>query len=245
LLVSASAAKRFWPGRDPIGTHVRFGASAGYEYYEGEIIGIVGDVHQVGQEEEIEPTFYVPLRQAGIDFATYVVKSSIDPAALIESIRAEVAAVDRTVAVSRIATMEDHLSDSTARRRFQVFLLSFFAAAAMLLASLGVYGVIAYSVTQRTREIGVRVALGSSVAGVFRMILGEAMRLVVPAIIAGLGVALALHRVIATMLFRVSPTDAATLTGVGLIVAAVSLLAACIPARRAAAVDPIVALRYE
>lgn len=245
VLVSASAAKRFWPERDPIGTHVRFGARAGYERYEGEIIGIVGDVHQHGQEEEIEPTFYFPLRQAGIDFATYVVKSSIDPAALIESIRAEVSAVDRTVAVSRIATMEDHLSDSTARRRFQVFLLSFFAAAAMLLASLGVYGVIAYSVTQRTREIGVRVALGSSVAGVFRMILGEAMRLVVPAILAGLGVALALHRVIATMLFRVSPTDAATLTGVGLIVAAVSLLAACIPARRAAAVDPIVALRYE
>jgi putative ABC transport system permease protein len=126
-----------------------------------------------------------------------------------------------------------------------VYLLSVFAGAALLLASLGVYGVVAYSVTQRTREIGIRVALGASVAGVYRMVLAQAMRLAVPAIVAGLIVAIALQRVIAALLFGVSPTDALTLTLVAVSVAAVSLAAACLPARRAATVDPTVALRYE
>jgi putative ABC transport system permease protein len=149
------------------------------------------------------------------------------------------------VAVANVSTMEEELAESIARRRFQVFLLSFFAAAALLLATLGVYGVIAYSVTQRTREIGIRVALGASVAGVYRMILGQAMRLAGPAIALGIVTAIALRQVIATMLFGVSPTDATTLTFVACVVAGVSLLAACIPARRAATVDPTIALRYE
>lgn len=202
-------------------------------------------MRQQGREESVEPTFYVPLRTAGLDGVTYVVRSTADPALLSESMRAQVAAVDRTVAVSNLATMDDHLSESVGRRRFQVFLLSFFAAAALLLASLGVYGVVAYSVAQRTREIGVRMALGASVAGVFRMIVGQALRLAAPATAMGLIAAIALRNWIATLLFGVSPTDAATLGAVAIAVLAVSVLAAAIPAKRAASVDPTVALRYE
>jgi putative ABC transport system permease protein len=245
VLASATAAKKFWPGRDPSGIQLDFGASGGYEDYAGQIIGVVADVHHDGQESEVEPTFYIPLRQAGLDFSTYVVKTSIAPEAAIEAIRRQVAGVDPMVAVANVSTMEEELAESIARRRFQVFLLSFFAAAALLLATLGVYGVIAYSVTQRTREIGIRVALGASVAGVYRMILGQAMRLAGPAIALGIVTAIALRQVIATMLFGVSPTDATTLTFVACVVAGVSLLAACIPARRAATVDPTIALRYE
>ncbi|MGZ5474098.1 MAG: FtsX-like permease family protein, partial [Thermoanaerobaculia bacterium] len=245
ILVSEAAAKKYWPGRDPIGAHVRFGASGGYERYEGRIAGVVADVHQQGREDDIEPTFYVPLRQAGLDAVTYVVRSTTDPAALIASMRMHVESVDRTVAIADFATMNDHLAESVARRRFQVFLLSFFAAAALLLASLGVYGVVAYSVAQRTREIGVRMALGASVAGVFRMIVGQALRLVIPAIVAGLILSIALRHLIAALLFGVSPTDVATLAAVAVVVIAVSLLAAAIPAKRAASVDPTVALRYE
>jgi predicted permease len=245
ILVSESAAKKYWPDRDPIGAELRFGASGGYERYEGTIAGVVADVHQQGREEEVEPTFYVPLRKAGLDSVTYVVRSTTDPAALIASTRQQVAAVDPTVAVAEVATMDEHLGESVARRRFQVFLLSFFAAAALLLASLGVYGVVAYSVAQRTREIGVRMALGASVAGVFRMIVGQALRLVAPAVVVGLILAIALRRLIAALLFGVSPTDVATLSAVAIAVLAVSLLAAAIPAKRAASVDPTVALRYE
>lgn len=241
LLVSSSAAKKFWPDSDPIGAQIRFGASGGYERYEGRIIGIVADVHQQGQEEEIEPTFYVPLRQAGLDFATYVVRSQSDPQALISAVRA----VDPNIVAAHINTMDQQLADSLARRRFQLFLLTFFAGAALLLAALGVYGVIAYSVTQRTKEIGIRVALGSSVAGVFRMVLGDAVRMILPAIVAGIAAAAALRSITAALLFRVSPTDPSSLTSVAIVVAAVSLLAACIPAKRAASIDPTVAMRFE
>ena len=245
ILASASAAKKFWPGRDPIGVHLKFGASGGYEDYEGVIAGVVADVHQRGLERDIEPTFYVPLRQAGIDYASYLVKTTGDPASMIASVRAQVANVDRTVAVANISTMDEELAESVSRRRFQLFLLSFFAVTALLLATLGTYGVVAYSVAQRTREIGIRVALGASINGVFRMVLAQAMRLAVPAIAIGIIGAIALRRVIATMLFGVSPTDAMTLTLVALAVILVSLLAASLPARRAATVDPTTALRYE
>ena len=245
VLASEAAARKYWPGRDPIGTHVRFGARDGYERNEGEIIGVVADVHQQGREDDVEPTFYVPLRQAGVDFVTYVVRSATDPAALIASMRMHVDAVDRTVAMADLGTMDEHLAESIARRRFQVFLLSFFAAAALLLASLGVYGVVAYSVAQRTREIGVRMALGASVAGVFRMIVGQALRLALPAIAAGLILSIALRRFIAALLFGVSPTDVTTLGAVAVAVVGVSLVAAAIPAKRASSVDPTVALRYE
>jgi putative ABC transport system permease protein len=245
LLVSETAAKRFWPDRDPIGIALEFGASGGYERYKGRIIGVVADVHQQGQEEDVEPTFYVPLRQAGLDFATYVVRAEGDPATILGAMRPQVRAVDPNIAVGHLTTMQEQLADSVARRRFQLFLLSFFAGAALLLASLGVYGVIGYSVSQRTREIGIRVALGSSVAGVFRMILGEALRLVAPALALGLAVALLSRRVIAALLFGVSATDVSTLASVAMVVALVSLIAACIPARRAAAIDPTIAMRYD
>ncbi len=245
ILASESAAKRFWPGRDPIGLELRFGASGGYERYGGRIVGIVADVRQQGQERDVEPTFYVPLRQAGIDSATYVVRAQGDPASVIGSLRAQVRSVDANIAVARLSTMEEQLASSVSRRRFQLFLLSFFAASALLLAALGVYGVIAYTVAQRTREIGIRMALGAPVTTVFRMILARGVRLALPAVVLGLTAAVALRRVTATLLFGVSPTDATTLASVAVIVLAVSLFAASIPARRAAAIDATEAMRTE
>jgi predicted permease len=245
MLISESAAKAFWPAGNALGQQLRVGASDGYERNEGVIVGIVRDIRHEGQEHDVDPTFYVPLQQAGIDGATFTIKSSTALPQLLPSIKAAIAATDRNVAVATATTMEADLAASVSRRRFQATLLAFFAAAALLLASLGIYGVVAYSVGQRTREIGVRVAVGASLTGIFRMIVGEAVRIVVPAVVGGLIVAIAGHRVIASLLFGVSGTDVAALTSVAAVVTIVSLLAAAIPARRATRVDPITALRTE
>ena len=245
VLVSESAARKFWPGGDPLGAQVRFGASGGFERYQGEIIGVVRDIRHEGQENDVAPTFYVPLRQTGIDSATFAIRSSVPLTSLLPAIKAEIAAADHGIAVARASTMDSHISDSLSRRRFQVLLLTFFAVAALLLASLGVYGVMAYSVAQRTQEIGVRVAVGASLPLIFRMVVGESLQVAVPAVIAGLGIAMALHRMIAALLFGVSATDGATLWTVATLVTLVSLLAASIPARRATRVDPLTALRAE
>jgi len=245
ILASETAARKFWPGGNAIGTHVRFGASGGTERYEGEIVGIVRDVRQQGLDEDIDPTFYVPLRQAGIGNVTVVMKTSANPATLTRAIREQIAAVDRNVAAGRLYAMDEHIADSVERRRFQASLMTFFASAALLLALLGIYGVIAFSVAQRTREIGVRIALGASLAGVFRMIVGEALRLSIPAIAIGVAGAIAARRVLAQLLFGVNPTDAATLSAVAMSAIVIAVLAACVPARRATRVPPATALRYE
>jgi putative ABC transport system permease protein len=245
VLVNESGARKFWPSGNAIGAQMRFGASDGFERYQGEIIGVVRDVRYRGQEKEIPPTFYVPLRQSGDSSVTFVLRSRAPLPTLLPAVKGGIAAASPGVAVAKASTMDTHIADSLSRRRFQVMLLTFFAAAALLLASLGVYGVMAHSVGQRTQEIGVRVAVGANLMLIFRMVIGEALRIVAPAVVAGLAIAIALHRLIAALLFGVSATDTATLSAVAVTVTVVSLVAASIPARRAARLDPIVALRAE
>ena len=245
ILANATAARRLWPNGNALGSYVKFGASGGFEDYEGQVIGVVGDVRQRGREEDLQPTFYVPLRQAGIGAASFVIRTQAEPATLVRAIESQVAAVDPTVAVAKIGTMDEKLAQSVSRRRFQLFLLAFFASAALLLATLGVYGVVAYAVTQRTREIGVRVAMGATAPRIYRLVLAQALRLAALASIAGILGAITLKRVFASMLFGVSPTDPMTLGAVAVGVIVIALAAASMPALRAALIDPTVALRYD
>jgi putative ABC transport system permease protein len=245
MLVNREAARRFWPNGDPIGSTVQLGASLGYEHLKGRVIGIVGDVRDGGPESEITPMIYVPVRQAGISIMTFVVRTGVPASAMIASVRREAAAVDRGVAIGDLSTLDRSLADSISRRRFQTVLLGAFAATALLLACIGVYGVVAESVMQRYHEIGIRMALGASPSSVFIRLMSNASTIVLASVAIGIVVAVLFRRVVSSMLFGVSATDPATLAAVAISVAVVSVIAAAVPARRATLVDPVVALRQE
>ena len=171
--------------------------------------------------------------------------SSADPLALAAAVRGEVAAIDRDQPVSAVRAMREVVSGSVAQQRFRTLLLATFAGVALLLAGVGIYGVIAYSVTHRTHEIGIRMALGAGAGDILKMVVGQGMALALAGVAVGLLAALALTRVLSSLLFGVTATDAVTFAAVSLLIAAVALLACLVPARRATKVDPMVALRYE
>jgi len=246
LLVSREAARRFWPnGADPIGSTVRLGARLGYEKIEGRVIGVVGDVRDAGRESDIAPIIYVPFRQSGVPIISFFVRSAVAPPAIVETIRGEAASVDRAVAIADPKPVEALLADSVSRRRFQTILLGAFAATALLLACIGVYGVLAESVMQRYREIGIRLALGAQPWTVFARLMTSASAIIAVAVTLGLIGAVAFRRAIASLLFGVTATDPATLAAVAASVAVVSVVAAAVPALRAMRVDPVAVLRQE
>jgi putative ABC transport system permease protein len=217
----------------------------GYEKNEGEVVGIVGDVHDFGVDAPVAPTFYVPLAQAGMDGATLVIRTHGSPAALGPPARKLVQVIDRDVLVGEPVTMERLVSDSLGQRRFYMMLLGGFAGLALVLAAVGLYGVISYSVAQRTQEMGIRVALGASGAQVVSIVMGQAMRLAGLGLAMGLALAMMLKSVLKGFLVGVSTTDPATLAMTALVLLIVALFASYVPARRAARVDPMVALRFE
>jgi putative ABC transport system permease protein len=244
-IINDTMARRHWPGEDPLGRRISFGTNERNEPEWLSIVGVVGDVRYEGLHAEVTPDVYVSYLQAPSRAMTLVVRAVIDPASLASAVRREVQSIDPEVPLHHVRTMREVLSDSIATRRFNMILLASFAAVAALLAAVGLYGVMAYSVTQRTHEIGVRMALGARRRDVLRMVVGQGMALALIGVVLGLGIALATTRVLRNLLFGVTVTDAGTFAGVALLLASVALLACYVPARRATKVEPMIALRYE
>jgi len=245
VIINDALAKRYFQGQDPVGKRLKNGGPERPDNQWMTIVGVVGDVNYSGLDTAPEPTVYFPFRQA-TDFGQYVVvRTTGDPHALASAAREIVAALDKDLPVANLRTMDDLMAASVASPRFRTTLVAIFAAAGLLLAAIGIYGVMSYAVTERTHEIGVRAALGAGRADLLRLVLGETLLLAGLGVGVGVAGALATTRTIRALLFHVEPTDAATFAAIALILVATALAAAYIPARRAMRVDPMVALRYE
>jgi putative ABC transport system permease protein len=242
VLINQAMVRRFWPDQDPVGQQITMDGKSFFS-----IVGVVGNVRQLGQASETSPEVYLSYLQDPVDwpYRTLIVRSAGDPLKMIGSIEQAVWSVNKDQPLSNIRTMEQVLADSVAQPRIFTLLLGVFAGLALLLASVGIYGVVSYSVTQRTHEVGVRMALGAEYADVLRLVVGQAMVLAAIGLGIGLAGALALTRFLSGFLYGVRPTDSMTFAAVVLVLAGVALLACYIPARRAKKVDPTVALRYE
>jgi putative ABC transport system permease protein len=248
IIVNETLANRFFTGPEALGQHIVIEGERGDNGLPPprEIVGIVGDVRHESLDTESGPEYYVPYTQAPEPSMSLVVRSSVDnPETLSAGVRDMIKQMDKDQYVAAIQPMTKLITDSVARRRFNALLTGLFAAVALLLASIGIFGVLNYTVAQRTQEIGLRVALGAQTRDVLRLVLGHGVRLIIFGLVLGLAASFALTRVLAGMLFGVTPTDPVTFVGVSLLLATVALLACYIPARRATKVDPLVALRYE
>ena len=245
LIISQSLARRFFPNENPIGKHIQPGASENNKQVMREVVGVVGDVLHRQLWSAPDPEVYVPYDQVAMGGMTIVVRSDGDPRALLPAVRQQVKQLDAELPLYGVHTLEDYISGSVAQRRFTALLLGIFAAVAMLLAAVGLYGVMSYSVTQRTHEIGVRVALGAEAADVLRLVVGQGLRLTVLGVVLGWLGALGAARFLSSLLFGVAADDFATFAAVATLFLAVALVACYLPARRAMRVDPLVALRYE
>ena len=245
VVISETMARRFWPNEDPVGKRIAAGRVTSDEDWI-QVIGIVKDVRQFELTAEPRPQMYMSYRQAGFfEPRDLVVKTDVDPASMAGTVRKTVWEIDKDQPVSNIQTMDQIFADSIARQRFSMLLLAIFAAVALVLAGVGIYGVMSYSVAQRTHEIGIRMALGAQTGAVLKLAVGYGMKLVIAGIAIGLIAAFALTRLMSTLLFGVTATDPATFTLISLLLVAVAAIASYVPARRATKVDPIIALRYE
>jgi putative ABC transport system permease protein len=245
VVISETMARRFWPNENPLGKRIKVGRSTSWRPWL-TIIGVVKDVRQYELIIEPKPQMYVPHQQA--DFfepGALVIRANFDPLSLAGTVRQTVWEIDKDQPVSDISTMEEVIADSVARQRFSMWLLGIFAGVALVLAAVGIYGVMSYSVAQRTREIGIRLALGAQRSDVLKMTIGGGLRLVLMGAAIGLVAALVLTRVMSSLLFGVSPTDPLTFISISIVLISVAVVASYIPALRATRVDPMFALRYE
>jgi putative ABC transport system permease protein len=243
-LISEALSKRYFPNEDPLGRHLMFGFPAN-GVVSREIVGIVGDVHDVSLGKEPGPMLYVPFAQAPLYGAEVVVKSTLSTSAVVGAIRTVTHSIDKNLPVTDIMSLSEALKTSVAQPRFRTLLFGLFGAIALLLAAVGIFGVISYSVSRRTHELGIRMVLGAQPGSVLRMILRETLALTLIGMAVGVPCVVAAARLMRHMLFNVTPYDPVTLALVSLVLVAVGALASYIPARRAMRVDPMVALRYE
>jgi putative ABC transport system permease protein len=245
-MINAKLAREFFANQDPVGKRFMFGHPSAQEPSKWiTIVGVLGDTKLYGLANPPRLEVYVPFRQAPEGDMTLLVKSAVDPAALISSIRRVVASIDKDQPIFAISTMNQLRSDSTSTRRITLVLLGAFSGLALALATIGIYGVISYSVAQRTHEIGIRMALGAQRSGVMRMVLVQGGKMALVGIGIGIVAALALTRLMSSLLFAVNAGDPATFAAVTLLLVIVALAACYVPARRAMRVDPMIALRHE
>ncbi|HYY42012.1 MAG TPA: FtsX-like permease family protein, partial [Pyrinomonadaceae bacterium] len=251
-VIDEEFARLYFPGADPIGQYLAANPAEGTAHVE--IVGVVTHVKQFGLDvkEPIPAQLYRPRAQIPAQFrartnasASLLVRTTSDPAALAPVVRRAVHEIDNTQPVYAVNTMAQILSDSLAAQRLSMLLLSLFAAGALIIAAVGIYGVMSYSVVQRTHELGIRLALGAQPRDVLRLVIRQGMLLALAGVAVGLVGALLLTRVMTTLLYGVHPTDPVTFTAVSLILLTVALTACFIPARRATRVDPLIALRHE
>lgn len=245
VIINRSMASRFWPGEDPLGKRLHFGEANDPAY---TIVGVVGDIKHMGLDADEGAVMYQPHAQKRfpwLRWMTLVVRTNDDPLSVAASVRSRIQEVDKDQPVFSIATMEQLLTDSIATPRFSTLLLGVFALIALALTTIGVYGVVSYTIAQRTREIGIRMALGAQVRDVLRLVIGQGMKLVLSGVSLGLAGAAALTHTMRSLLFGVSATDPGIFVIIALLLTGVALLACYLPARRATKVDPMIALRYE
>ena len=254
VLINERAASQYWPGEDPIGKRMSFEADAYKLPIWLTVIGVVKNAKQSDWADDIDPEAYLAALQnrdflgavgSHIAYLTLVVRTSGDPAALAAPVKRTVWSFDRNLPISEVVTMDRVVADATAEPRFEMLLLSVFAAIALLLAAVGIYGVMSYSVSRRTHEIGIRISLGASRADVLRMVVRQGMVQVLAGTAVGVAGALLLSRLMAGMLYGVRPTDPATFAAVGIVLGLAALAATGVPARGATRIDPMVALRHE
>jgi len=249
-IVNETLARQYWPNGSPLGQKLSaawggFGPLGTILVKEPEVIGVVADIRYAGLARNAEPAIYFPSRQAPFYSVTLVVRtdSSLAPDALVSSVRSKLRDVDPNLPLAHVGTMTEQVSDSLAQPRFQTMLLAGFSALALLLGSIGIYGVLSYGVALRTREIGIRTALGGRPGDIQRLVLGQGLRLTAWGLAVGIAVSLITGRLVESVLFEVKPGDFTTYAAVCALLAGVGLLAGYLPARAAAHIDPNVALR--
>jgi len=247
VIVNERFANKFFPGQNVIGKRIKPGMGADDSGEKmREIVGVVGNVKHLSLKNDDSPEMYLPRTQIPFNIMSLVVRTSVsNPNALTPALRRELASLDGTIPLTSVRIFDEYISRSLARPRFNALLLSIFAGTALLLTAIGIYGVMAYSVVQRTNEIGIRIALGAAQSSIFRLIVGQAMAIVGVSIVVGLAGAFAATRLLNSLLYGVGAWDPLTFISIVLLVSVVAFLAAWLPARRAATVDPIVALRAE
>jgi predicted permease len=248
VLITQSAARQYFPNEDPLGKKITlgWGRGPGTARAGGEVVGIVGDVKDAGLDEVEPPQLYLPYPQWPVQGMSLVLKTAVPPSSIGEAARREVYAVDPNMPVANVRTLEQIVARSISQPRFYMTLLAVFAGVALVLAAIGIFGVLSYAVAQRTREIGIRMALGAQEGTVRRLVVRDAMTLALSGVGIGMACAFFLSRsLVASFLFSTSPQDPLTFTAVAAVLALVAFASSYVPARRATRVDPMIALRAD